>query len=304
MVTIPTIRKAVFPVGGLGTRFLPATKAIPKEMLPIVDKPLVQYAVEEAVAAGCDEIIFVTGRGKTALEDHFDRSLELEESLRRAAKEVLLTRATEMPPPGIRMVYTRQGEALGLGHAVLCAEALVGNEPFAVILADDFILSDRAGALAQMVSAYRGGALLAVQEVPDDEISRYGVIRPGGEVAGCIAVEAMVEKPPADQAPSNLGVVGRYILPPEIFQTLRTTPKGKGGEIQLTDAIAALIGRYPVGAFRFHGTRYDCGSKGGFLAANLRVGLDHPEVAKELSRVIRQSGTDRARLIQALESGS
>jgi UTP--glucose-1-phosphate uridylyltransferase len=274
------IRKAVFPVAGMGTRFLPATKASPKEMLPIVDKPLIQYAVEEAVAAGVTDLIFITGRGKRAIEDHFDKAYELEAELQAAGKAKLLKEVRGLLPPGVNCVYVRQGEALGLGHAVLCARHLVNEEPFAVILADDLIDAP-VPALRQMVQVHarNGASLVAVQEVDRSETGSYGIAsvgRPRGRVA---RMTGIVEKPKPQDAPSTLGVVGRYILSPRIFDHLERTPRGAGREIQLTDAIGRLLAEDPVYAYRFEGRRYDCGSKLGYLEATVDFALRHREVA-------------------------
>ena len=280
------IQKAVFPVGGMGTRFLPATKAIPKEMLPVVDKPLIQYAVEEAYAAGIREMIFVTGRHKRAIEDHFDTAYELESELEAAGKHTLLDLVNSIKPDDMDCVYVRQPKALGLGHAVLCAERLVGNEPFAVLLADDLMLGARQGAggptvLQQMVQAYQSnpGTVLAVQDVPKEETGRYGVVDVHGAQATMAEVFAMVEKPKPSVAPSTLAVAGRYILTPGVFGSIRRQPRGAGGEIQLTDGIAALIGAEKVYAFRYDGKRYDCGSKEGFLQATIDLALANPELS-------------------------
>jgi UTP--glucose-1-phosphate uridylyltransferase len=281
-----TIRKAVFPVGGLGTRFLPATKAIPKEMLPVVDKPLMQYAVEEAYKAGIREMIFVTGRNKRAIEDHFDVAYELETELEAAGKGALLNLVTSIKPDDMDCFYVRQPRALGLGHAVLCAERLVGDEPFAVLLADDLMLGKdqlQGGAtvLAQMVKAYESspGTVLAVQDVPRAETKRYGVVDVHGANTALAEVFAMVEKPAPEKAPSTLAVAGRYILTPAVFESIRQQPRGAGGEIQLTDGIAALIGKERVQAYRYEGKRYDCGSKEGFLEATIDLALANPELS-------------------------
>ncbi len=276
------IRKAVFPVAGLGTRFLPATKAAPKEMLPVVDKPLIQYAVEEAYAAGVRHMIFVTGRSKRAIEDHFDTAYELESELEAAHKDELLALVRSVQPDDMVCAYVRQNRMLGLGHAVLCAEPLVGKEPFAVLLADDLMVGPPGGAsvLSQMVAAHtqQGRSILAVQEVPLDQVKRYGIV--AGESAGrqLIRVEQIVEKPSPDKAPSRMGVAGRYILTPGIFDEIRHQPTGVGGEIQLTDAIARLMQREAVYAFQYAGKRYDCGSKEGFLEATVELALQHPQV--------------------------
>jgi UTP--glucose-1-phosphate uridylyltransferase len=280
------IQKAVFPVGGLGTRFLPATKAIPKEMLPVVDKPLIQYAVEEAYAAGIREMIFITGRHKRAIGDHFDAAFELEYELERGNKTELLKLVHDIKPEDMDCVFIRQPRPLGLGHAVLCAERVVGNEPFAVLLADDLMLGARQNAggptvLQQMVEAYRShpGTVLAVQDVPKEETGRYGVVDVHGAHAEIAEVFAMVEKPKPAVAPSTLAVAGRYILTPGVFESIRRQPRGAGGEIQLTDGIAALIGEEKVYAFRYDGKRYDCGSKEGFLQATIDLALANPALS-------------------------
>lgn len=284
-MTQPTtpITKAVFPVAGMGTRFLPATKAIPKEMLPIVDKPLIQYAVEEAYAAGIREMIFVTGRHKRAIEDHFDTAFELEAGLAEAGKSGLLALVHSIKPDDMDCVYVRQPQALGLGHAVLCAEKLVGDEPFAVLLADDLMVS-ATPVLAQMVQAYAAapGTVLAVQDVPREHTRRYGIVDVRGSAKQRAAVQAFVEKPSPDAAPSTLAVAGRYILTPAIFDSIRAQPRGAGGEIQLTDGIAALLDTEPVWAWRYSGTRYDCGSKEGYLEATVDLALATPELADGL----------------------
>jgi UTP--glucose-1-phosphate uridylyltransferase len=264
------VRKAVFPVAGLGTRFLPATKAMPKEMLPIVDKPLIQYAVEEAVAAGIDQMIFVTGRNKRAIEDHFDRAPLLEQQLASEDKRELLAALMSATPAGVSFVYVRQSEQLGLGHAVLCAQPVVGDEPFAVILADDLI-DAVPGVTAQLVESYNRhhASVLAVENVPPEDTSKYGIVASTRIDAAEERVTGIVEKPDPADAPSTLAVVGRYVLRPEIFAELATTGRGRGGEIQLTDAIARRVARGEVVARRFTGTRFDCGSKHGFIAANL-----------------------------------
>ncbi len=276
------IRKAVFPVAGLGTRFLPATKASPKEMLPVVDKPLIQYAVEEAYSAGIRHMIFVTGRSKRAIEDHYDTAYELENELEAAGKNDLLQLVRSVAPSDMDCAFVRQPRSLGLGHAVLCAEPLVGREPFAVLLADDLMVGLPGGqpVLAQMATAFRkqGRSLLAVQEVPQDQVRRYGIV--AGEPAGgpLIRIDRIVEKPSPEDAPSRMGVAGRYILTPGVFDEIRNQPQGVGGEIQLTDAIARLMAREAVYAFRYDGKRYDCGSKEGFLEATVELALQHPQV--------------------------
>jgi UTP--glucose-1-phosphate uridylyltransferase len=277
------VRKAVFPVGGLGTRFLPATKAMPKEMLPVVDKPLIQYAVEEALSAGIEELIFVTGRGKTAIEDHFDYSFEIEETLkRRGVKVDSITLGVPKLSAG-KIAYTRQQEPLGLGHAVWCARHLIGNEPFAVLLADDFIHSEKS-CLAQMVQTYEGcgGIMAAVMNVDPLHVSRYGIVEVEQDGGQLVKIRGVVEKPSPDKAPSNLAIIGRYILDAQVFTYLEHQKKGIGGEIQLTDALAQLISHCPFYGFRFEGKRYDCGSKEGLLMASLAVALMRKELAQEL----------------------
>ena len=286
-MTCQKIRKAVFPVAGMGTRFLPATKASPKEMLPIVDKPLIQYGVEEAVEAGCTEIIFVTGRSKRSIEDHFDKAYELETELTLRHKEKLLAHVQNILPSNITCLYIRQAEALGLGHAVLCAQAAVGNEPFAVILADDLIDAPK-GALAQMIDSYNqtGSSVLGVETVAPDQTGSYGIV----EITDWQQyqrIQSIVEKPKPEEAPSNLAVVGRYILTPRIFDLLQNTPRGAGGEIQLTDGIAKLLEYEPVLAHAFDGVRYDCGSKIGYLEATLAFGLKHPETGAAFKELLQ-----------------
>jgi UTP--glucose-1-phosphate uridylyltransferase len=282
MKKVTTIRKAVFPVAGLGTRFLPATKAQPKEMLPIVDKPLIQYAVEEAYAAGIRHMIFVTGRNKRAIEDHFDTAYELESELEAAHKTDLLELVRAMHPDDMDCSYVRQPRSLGLGHAVLCAQPLVGNEPFAVLLADDLMVGRDGGpaVLTQMVEVFQEfpTSLLAIQEVPAEHVKRYGIV--AGEQTGerVMKVRQMVEKPSAEAAPSRMGVAGRYILTPAVFEFIRSNPRGAGGEIQLTDGIARLIDTEGVQAYQYQGKRYDCGSKQGFLEATVELALKHEEV--------------------------
>ncbi|MGE0355336.1 MAG: UTP--glucose-1-phosphate uridylyltransferase GalU [Burkholderiales bacterium] len=276
------IRKAVFPVAGMGTRFLPATKASPKEMLPIVDKPLIQYAVEEAVAAGVTDLIFITGRGKRAIEDHFDKAYELEAELHAAGKHRMLKEVRGLLPAGVNSVYIRQGQAMGLGHAVLCARHLVGDEPFAVILADDLIDAE-VPALKQMVDLHvrSGASVVAVQNVARSETASYGIVStqpPKGRLA---RLTGIVEKPRPADAPSTLGVVGRYVLNPRVFDFLEQTRAGAGREIQLTDAIGQLLAEEAVYAYEFVGRRYDCGSKIGYLEATVDYALRHPEVARE-----------------------
>ena len=285
------IQKAVFPVGGLGTRFLPATKAIPKEMLPVVDKPLIQYAVDEAYAAGIREMIFITGRHKRAIGDHYDAAFELEYELERGNKTELLELVHAIKPDDMDCVFIRQPRPLGLGHAVLCAERVVGNDPFAVLLADDLMVGPSGGpsVLQQMVSSFesRPGIVLAVQDVPQEHTRRYGVVDVRGVGNRVAEVFGMVEKPVPEVAPSNLAVAGRYILMPSVFDSIRRQPRGAGGEIQLTDGIAALIGMEKVYAFRYEGTRYDCGSKDGFLQATIDLALANPELCEAVRAHMR-----------------
>ncbi|SFF45685.1 UDP-glucose pyrophosphorylase [Fontimonas thermophila] len=277
------IRKAVFPVAGLGTRFLPATKASAKEMLPVVDKPLIQYAVQEAISAGAQELIFITGRSKNSIMDHFDKAYELEAELQGRGKEKLLEAVRDIVPPGVTCIYIRQAEALGLGHAVLCAWPAVGDEDFYVILADDLIDGRLQPALSQMHRVYQqyGTSVLAVQRVPKEEVGSYGIVETHPVGPGLSEIRRIVEKPKPAEAPSNLAVVGRYILTPRIFKLLERTPRGAGGEIQLTDAISAMLQEQTVLAYEFEGTRYDCGSKLGYLRANVEYGLKHPELAND-----------------------
>ena len=285
---IPKITKAVFPVGGMGTRFLPATKAIPKEMLPVVDKPLIQYAVEEAYAAGIRQMIFVTGRHKRSIEDHFDTAYELEAELESAHKNDMLAVVRSIKPEDMDCIFVRQPRALGLGHAVLCAENLVGNEPFAVLLADDLMVGTPP-VLKQMIQSFSTapGTVLAVQDVPREHTKRYGIVSVSSDQRAYAAVDAIVEKPAPEDAPSTLGVAGRYILSPSIFQSIRAQPRGVGGEIQLTDGIAGLIGQEPVYSLRYTGTRYDCGSKEGFLQATIDLALANLDLADSVKAHMR-----------------
>ena len=282
------LRKAVFPVAGFGSRFLPVTKASPKEMLPIVDKPLIQYAVEEAAAAGITEMIFVTGRNKRAIEDHFDKAYELETELERKNKGALLDSVRSVLPEGVRCIYIRQAEPLGLGHAVLCAQSIVGNEPFAVLLADDLIDANPP-ALCRMaeIFAQRGASLLGVEEVPRDQTQSYGIVTIDKMEGDTAQLHSIVEKPRPAEAPSNLAVIGRYVLTPRIFEMLSEVVPGAGGEIQLTDGISALLKHERVYAVRLPGKRYDCGSKLGYLEATLEYGLRHPETGAEFSRYLK-----------------
>lgn len=282
------VRKAVFPVAGMGTRFLPATKASPKEMLPIVDKPLIQYAVEEAVAAGITDMIFVTGRSKRAIEDHFDKAYELETELEARGKHEMLDFVRNMIPKNINCIYIRQPEALGLGHAVLCAKPVIGDEPFAVLLADDLLDGDTP-VMKQMTDAYDyyRCSVLGVQDVPRSETKSYGIVDARPVADRLEQVNAIVEKPKPEEAPSTLGVVGRYILTPRIFHHLETVRPGSGGEIQLTDGIASLLGEEQVLAYRYDGQRYDCGSKLGYLQATLVFGQRHPEVGPAFTNYLK-----------------
>jgi UTP--glucose-1-phosphate uridylyltransferase len=292
---VSRIRKAVFPVAGLGTRFLPATRVTAKEMLPIIDKPLMQYATEEAIAAGITELIFVTGRTKRSIEDHFDSNPELERELEARSKLKELAQVRDVLPPGVTCIAVRQAVPLGLGHAVLCAKPVVGNEPFAVLLADDLISSNGDGCLSQMTKAYarEASSLVAVEEVPRDETDRYGIVSVSGEANRLAKVDAIVEKPSPAEAPSNLGVVGRYILAPEIFAALEATKPGAGGEIQLTDAIAVLVKKGAVRSYRFEGKRYDCGSKLGYLEATVELALEHPQLGRDFRAFLAGLGVDK-----------
>ncbi|HYM31552.1 MAG TPA: UTP--glucose-1-phosphate uridylyltransferase GalU [Candidatus Cybelea sp.] len=283
-----SVRKAVFPVGGMGTRFLPATKSMPKEMLPVVDKPLIQYAVEEAQAAGIEEFVFVTGRGKAAIEDHFDHSYELQDLLASRQRTDLLRAISAWVPKAGQVAYTRQQEPLGLGHAVWCARRLIGDEPFAVLLADDLILS-KTPCLKQMVDAHAkvGGNMVAAMEVPLEHTKRYGIIDVGKESAGLAEVKGLVEKPEPSKAPSRLAVIGRYILQPEVFDHLDRQDRGAGGEIQLTDSLARMIGSAPFHGLRFEGERFDCGDKVGFLQANVAFALARDDMRAEVGSFIR-----------------
>jgi len=281
------VRKAVFPVGGLGTRFLPATKAMPKEMLPVVDKPLIQYAVEEARAAGIEEVIFVTGRGKSAIEDHFDYAAELEQVLSSRNKTDQLTEVRAIPGPPGAISYTRQQEPMGLGHAVWCARYLIDDEPFAVLLADDLIQS-KTPCLKQMIDAYHrvGGNMVAAMEVPHAHTSRYGIVSPGAVDGNLVEVKGLVEKPKPEQAPSRLAVIGRYILQPEVMGILDKKQVGAGGEIQWTDAMAQLIGQQPFHGLHFEGTRFDCGDKAGHVMANIAFALERADMGETIRAYI------------------
>jgi UTP--glucose-1-phosphate uridylyltransferase len=277
------IRKAVFPVAGMGTRFLPATKANPKEMLPVVDKPLIQYAAEEAEEAGVNALVFVTGRNKRSIPDHFDKAYELESELKEAGKTELLKKVQNVLPEDVTCIYLRQSEALGLGHAVLCAEPVVVDEPFAVILADDLIAGEEGvGAITQMSKIYERYqcSVILVEEVPPSETQKYGIVEIEDDDGETAIITSIVEKPKPEEAPSNLGVVGRYILTPRIFDLIKKTGRGTGGEIQLTDAIAELLKYEKVRAYRVKGKRYDCGSKLGYLEATVEYGLKHQELGE------------------------
>jgi UTP--glucose-1-phosphate uridylyltransferase len=283
------VRKAVFPVAGMGTRFLPATKAIPKEMLPVVDKPVIQYAVEEARDAGIEQFVFITGRGKHVIADHFDHAYELESLLEERAKTSELNSLLEMLPKTGSVGMIRQQKPLGLGHAVWCARHFVGDEPFAVLLPDDLMVGEP-GALAQMMMAYRevgGGIIVAAEEKPKDEVKRYGVVNPGVIKGNITEVKGVVEKPATGTEPSNLCVIGRYILQPEIFGILDKQERGAGNEIQLTDAMAQMIGQVPFHAVKTDCARYDCGDKVGFLHANIAVGLSRPDIAPQLRAILK-----------------
>lgn len=284
---ITKITKAVFPVAGLGTRFLPATKASPKEMLAIVDKPLIQYAVEEAIEAGVTDLIFITGRNKRSIEDHFDKAYELENELELKHKTNMLSMIRGIVPDHVNCIYIRQAEALGLGHAVLCAKSIVGNEPFAIILADELI-DAKPGALAQMVKIYQetGSSVLGLDEVAIEHISAYGIVKLAEQSLRYHKIEQIIEKPEAKDAPSNLAVIGRYILSPRIFTELGHTAKSVNGEIQLTDAIAKLLQYEAVFAHKIHGQRYDCGSKLGYLQATVELGLKHPETGAKFKQFL------------------
>ena len=285
------IRKAVFPVAGLGTRFLPATKTVPKEMLPIIDKPLIQYAVDEAVEAGCDTLIFVTNRYKHAVADYFDKAYELEQKLERAGKLEQLELVRNVLPSNVRAVFVTQAEALGLGHAVLCAKPIIGNEPFAVLLPDDLIWNRGPGALSQMADAAEasGASQIAVQDVPREQTGSYGIVATEAFNGREGRISAIVEKPAPDVAPSNLAVVGRYILSPRIFDFLENTTPGAGGEIQLTDGIAALLAGHPVHADRFRGTRFDCGTHIGLIEATIRYALDHEKLSDAAQQLMQNA---------------
>ncbi len=283
------IRKAVFPVAGLGTRFIPATKAMAKEMLPVVDKPIIQYAVEEAFKAGIEQIIFVTGRGKKALEDHFDRSFEIEHTLMEKGKDDLLKQIQELVPQTGTIVYTRQNQPLGLGHAIWCARDIVGDEPFAVLLADDLIQTDKP-VLTEMVKKFDRlrASIAAIMEIEKDQTDKYGILKATQIEDDIVKIDDMIEKPKPENAPSNLAIVGRYILTPKIFHHLEKGKKGANGEIQLTDAMRALLNEQPIFGYRFKGKRFDCGDKVGFQMANLAFALERPDMRDKLISFIRE----------------
>ncbi|WP_447785000.1 UTP--glucose-1-phosphate uridylyltransferase GalU [Stenotrophomonas bentonitica] len=289
-MTNKRIRKAVFPVAGLGTRFLPATKTVPKEMLPIIDRPLIQYAVDEAIEAGCDTLIFVTNRYKHAVADYFDKAYELEQKLERAGKTELLELVRNVLPEGVRAVFVTQTEALGLGHAVLCAKSVVGDEPFAVLLPDDLIWNRGDGALKQMadLSQATGASVIAVEDVPHENTASYGIVATEAFDGRKGRIAQIVEKPKPEDAPSDLAVVGRYVLSPKIFQLLEATGKGAGGEIQLTDAIADLLKTEEVNAYRFEGTRFDCGTHLGLVEATIRFALESHKLGKPAREKLAQ----------------
>ncbi|MBM3503469.1 MAG: UTP--glucose-1-phosphate uridylyltransferase GalU [Alphaproteobacteria bacterium] len=297
------VRKAVFPVGGLGTRFLPATKAMPKEMLPLVDKPLIHHAVEEARAAGIEEFIFVTGRGKSTIEDHFDQSYELEEQLSAKGKQDMLEALRAwLPTPG-KVAYTRQQEPLGLGHAVWCARHLIGNEPFAVLLADDVFLGP-SPCLKQMTDVFEGQSMVAVETIDDESISSYGVLKVAKQVRpSLVQVSGLVEKPRREEAPSNLAVVGRYILTPKVFEFLDRKQQGAGGEIQLTDALSWLAGLEPFYGVKIAGERFDCGSKSGYLRANIAFALERADLRDDLIEYLSNLSIERKRRVAAGGAG-
>jgi UTP--glucose-1-phosphate uridylyltransferase len=284
MTDTKRVRKAVFPVAGMGTRFLPATKSIPKEMLPIVDKPLIQYAVEEALEAGIETLIFITSNKKHAISDHFDSDFELETKLARSGKRDLLERIVDIVPGHVDRVYVTQTEALGLGHAILCAASVVGDEPFAVLLADDMVKNDGPGALAQMVEVHErtGASVIGVEEVPLKKTASYGIVGVEEDAEGYKAIRTMVEKPQPEEAPSNLGIIGRYVLDGSLFDYLRDVQAGSGGEIQLTDGIAAMLEKHPVLALPLEGERYDCGSRHGFIEATIKYAMDHDDIREDM----------------------
>ena len=285
--TFKPVRKAVFPVAGLGTRFLPATKVMPKEMLPLVDRPLIQHAVEEARDAGIEEFIFVTGRYKEMLEEHFDFQPELMTTLESRGKTDMVEKVRSCEMPEGKLFTTRQAKPLGLGHAIWCARKLVGNEPFAILLPDDVVLAEK-GCLSQMVDTYKqvGGNMVAVMDVPKSETSKYGILDVANDDGKLVTVKGLVEKPKPESAPSTISIIGRYILQPEVFDYLSAFERGAGNEIQLTDSMAKLISQQPVHGLRYEGTRYDCGSRLGFLAANIAFGLKDPEIGEGVRNIL------------------
>lgn len=287
------IKKAVFPVAGFGTRFIPATKAMAKEMLPVVDKPIIQYAVEEAFDAGIEQIIFVTGRGKKALEDHFDRSFEIEHLLKEKGKDDLLKQIQELVPRTGTIVYTRQHQPLGLGHAIWCARDIVGDEPFAVLLADDLIQTDRP-VLSEMIKKFDRlrASIAAIMEIDQDQTDKYGILDAQKMEKNIFRINDMIEKPAPENAPSNLAIIGRYILTPTIFKYLGKKERGAGGEIQLTDAMKTLLKTQPIYGYKFDGTRFDCGDKAGFQMANLAFALDRPDMRERLVKFIKKAQKD------------
>jgi len=284
------VRKAVFPVGGMGTRFLPATKSMPKEMLPVVDKPLIQYAVEEARSAGIEEIIFVTGRGKAAIENHFDHSYELEDMLAQKNKTDILDQLMDLLPNEGSISYTRQQQALGLGHAIYCAKNIVGNEPFAILLADDLV-NAKTPCLKQMMELYdkKGGNIVAIEEVPREKTSSYGILDVAGQEGSVVEVKGLVEKPKPEDAPSNLSIIGRYILQPEVFSHLEKKVVGAGGEIQLTDAMAQMLGSTAFHGLLFDGERFDCGDKTGFILANMAFAMERTDMKDGIKEYLRKN---------------
>jgi UTP--glucose-1-phosphate uridylyltransferase len=283
------IRKAVFPVAGLGTRFLPATKVMPKEMLPLVDRPLIQHAIDEARDAGIEEFIFVTGRAKEMLEEHFDHQPELMSVLENRGKQELLDKVRSTALPEGSLFLTRQAKPLGLGHAIWCARKLVGNEPFAIMLPDDVVLARR-GCLSQMIETYNkvGGNLIAVMDVPREQTASYGILDIKDDDGKLVSIKGLVEKPKPENAPSTLSIIGRYILQPQVFDHLASFEKGAGGEIQITDAMAKLIGKQPFHGLRYEGQRYDCGSRIGFIEANIAFGMQDPEIGKQVQEIVKK----------------
>lgn len=283
------ITKAVFPVAGLGTRFLPATKAIPKEMLPVIDKPLIQYAAEEAVEAGINVLIFITGRNKFSISDHFDKAYELEAKLEAKENQLMLDLVRKILPSHVQCIYIRQVDTLGLGHAVLCAKSIIGNDPFAVLLADDLIKTDKPACLSQMITLYQQyrSSVIGVERIPYENTNQYGIVESTPVIERLSGIKSIIEKPAIHEAPSNLAVVGRYILSPAIFEFLERIGQGAGGEIQLTDAISKLLGKESVFAYEFIGKRFDCGSKSGYLQATVEYALQHPELKQDFAAYLQ-----------------